>query len=237
MKSNGEQNMKWQKFSMALKQAWHELHDGADMPPAIIGFYNGKADIIIISPKCDRDDGLKAAHLLKTGTLVDSITFITDCHMKIMPKESSFEDYKEGQLQKEYQNDASENGVIPAITCIHINPDVKIECECFPYHYHQKKGIPFRWDEDKKENFGPGVTGLIPDALKNIMLAPTILEKDLEENKYNLNEFNFTNDKKHYHMKNALRTFLCDYLFVDGEVLNEPDVEKIKIYIKNAYSN
>ncbi len=174
----------WLDVIQEQKKMWVESTERGDMYPTVMVFRDGECLCIVTASDMDRDKGLHAAHIARSGLRADALIAIFDSHVKSIPPEeadSFLENYRHGDLQKACDEEgACELGQISdCLTCHWINDKLESHLKILPYAYHGKNGgIPFKWQEfadlklDSEKVFTEAFSqGVIPEALHEIMSA------------------------------------------------------------------
>lgn len=199
---NPENAQSWVEFAKRQKDHAVKNTDRGDIPPTVIVERNGKVQAIVIAPQIDKRLGLQAAAMCQAGYDPDAITMVLDAHIGTMSsgKRPDGEKMTEEEIEaataewrKKYpkgmqhacdNEDACATGdITDCLICHRINREGKITMVTLPYAYHGKDGPAFKWlDQDAKYKDMVGespieLTGLIPDALREIMSHGNIIDQ------------------------------------------------------------
>lgn len=147
------------KLAKFHKQAWVRTTNRGDMNPTVIGFRDGKPQLLVVAPKLDKWDGLEAANVLRRGFAIDEVVMMVDGHT-ILTKGKSREECerlydkyvgKPGSMQKACDEEgACANREIADCLVVHyLDTDKAFHMANYPYDYHGKDGgVEFRWMDD-----------------------------------------------------------------------------------------
>lgn len=225
----------WFEWAKAFKHSWVEATQRGDMPPTVIAERNGQPLIIVVAPQIDKMLGLHAADMCRGGMCADAVTLICDAHMATGQTEADLEKWKHQRMQDacDEEGACSTGEITDCIQAIRMDTSLKAELHCLPYDYHGKDGgVDFKWKPDmevkinEKTEDKAGVTGFIPESLREIMQRPTILENDqLQQAAAAMGLTNV--DKQVYHAGMAMRRLMIEQDFILFEVFEiTPDTLK-----------
>jgi hypothetical protein len=206
------------------KMWWVENDNRGDVPPVVLPVKNKQILAAIFAPKVDKQYGLHAASILRVGLDADAIYLIMDAHMRSMKPEDEKEflkKYRHGDMQRACDEEgACETGLITdCLMAQVIDSDLRIKMANIPYSYHGK-GTTFQWkDKDTvvfdERKAGCSLSGNVPNALRQIMQQKPLSETD--ELKAAAQKFNFSTNRKMYHMCRGVFRFLLsqNYSIID----------------------
>lgn len=187
----------WVDLAKAQKQMAVETTERGDITPTVIVEKDGKVMAIIVAPQVDKMLGLQAATMAQMGFNPDALTIIMDAHISNMDAKGKTAEEATAEFRKKYpkgmQAACDEEGACAAgeisdcLICHRIEKDGKIIMATLPYNYHGKNGgVPFSWKEikgfkgemvDDGKDEKHRMTGFIPDSLRKIMSAPSVLDE------------------------------------------------------------
>lgn len=218
----------WIDYARSHKAIAVECTDRGDITPTVIIERDGQIQAIIAAPQVDKHQGLKIAALSQVGFDPDYLTILLDAHIHKgsfkegqTPEEAAEEYHK--KYPKGLQAACDEEGacdlgeIADCLICHRIDRAGNIEMVTLPYAYHGKDGPPFRWlsDEKYKESVfaanaeeGKVLTGLIPDALREIMSRKSITE-EIPALKKIAEDMEFTPERARFHTARAIMYILA----------------------------
>lgn len=220
----------WVDYAKAHKDVWVKCTDRGDITPTIIVERDGEVQAIISATQVDKHQGLNIAALSQIGFDPDHMTILLDAHIgRGTAKEGQTAEEAHEEFKKKYpkgmQAACDEEGacdlgdIADCLICHRIDRAGNIEMVTLPYAYHGKDGPPFRWlnENDFKEGIfkaskdgdgGKVLTGLIPDALREIMSKKSVLE-DIPMLKELTKNMDFTPERARFHTARAIMYILA----------------------------
>lgn len=222
----------WQQTAMNLKVVAVAATKRGDLNPAVIAERKGKIVAIVIAPKLDKHDGLKACEMARVGMAADTITAIFDAHTTLAPIQSVDEfrqKYPNGMQQACDDQGACETGEISdCLICHRIDRQGQITMSVMPYNYHGE-GTTFKWNHlhfytmTSKED-GTRLEGLIPETLRQVMALESMMHNPMLKGL--APDFGLDDYKRWYHTSRAAMRFLREQGFIVMDNLSTDEDRK-----------
>ena len=216
----------WLEQAKNQKQAWVHATDVGDVPPTVFIEKDGKHLCTVVATQVDKHMGLYACRLLKKAFDPDFVTLMLDAHMTISEGKSKEEEErilekyvgKPGSMQKacDEEGACALGEITDCINVLRVDREGNIAYGVVSYDYHGK-GTTLEWTDhgqviDEKTEKKPMLSGLMPEALREIMLKekpiwedegfPNFINKNMDD------EEGLTSKEKHHRIGRAMLSIL-----------------------------
>lgn len=206
-----------------------------DMPPCVGLVRDDKVLCMVVSSKCERDEGLKIAQILREscGTFDWLTLYMDTCSSN---RDSVDEAPQKGELQRLKEMVPNTPQIWESIMCLRINRDKKLEYATLKYKITNEDIV---WEE-ADEFEGATIEGFIPSVLKKIIDKPIM--SDRPEFKELIGaEFNDLGpeERERHEIKGALTVlgYMGHFLYVHNDLIEEEGFADPNIQIHKMGDN